>query len=182
MFKRFWFDIVDAAPVDARSVRYWDKAGTESNDADYTAGVRMVVDANRQYYIADVQRGQWSALSREQIVRQTAQMDGQASPVWVEQEPGSGGKESAQATIRNLAGWTVRAERVTGDKQTRAEPFAAQCEAGNVRIVRGDWNAAYLDELMMFPNGKHDDQVDASSGAFNKLARPAMREARSFQG
>ncbi len=90
--------------------------------------------------------------------------------IWQEQEPGSGGKESAENTTRNLAGFVIRTERVTGDKVTRADPFSAQCEAGNVSIIEADWNIAYLDEMTSFPNGKNDDQVDGSSGAFNKLA------------
>jgi len=108
------------------------------------------------------------------VIKQTAQLDAQkpGSPVvvWVEQEPGSGGKESAENTIQLLAGYPVHKEKVTGSKEVRADPFAAQCEAGNVRLVKGSWNAAYLDELTSFPNGKYKDQVDASSGAFNKLA------------
>jgi len=181
LFRRAWFDIVPAVPAQVRRVRYWDKAGTDA-DGDFTAGALIAADNDGLYYVADVVRGQWSALERERIIRQTAEMDGPGVPIWLEQEPGSGGKESAQATIRSLAGWTVRAERVTGDKLSRAQPLAAQCEAGNVKLVRGPWNAAYLDELTMFPNGRNDDQVDASSGAFAKLVRPAMREARSFQG
>jgi len=168
LFKRAWFDIVPAVPAQARRVRYWDKAGTDA-DGDYTAGALIAMDGDGLYYVADVVRGQWSALERERIIRQTAELDGHDVPIWVEQEPGSGGKESAEATIRALAGWSVRAERVTGDKLTRAQPFAAQCEARNVKLVRADWNAAFLDELTMFPNGRHDDQVDASSGAFAKL-------------
>lgn len=182
LFKRSFFDIVGAAPADARRVRYWDKAGSTGQDSDYTAGVLMAVDADGVYTVQDVVRGQWSALERERIIRQTAELDGRDVPIWVEQEPGSGGKESAQATVRSLAGWRVYAERVTGDKLTRAQPFAAQAEARNVRLVRGGWNSVFLDELTMFPNGRHDDQCDAASGAFAKLARPPMREARSFQG
>jgi hypothetical protein len=72
--------------------------------------------------------------------------------------------------IQRLAGFNVRKEKPTGDKRTRAQPFAAQAEAGNVRIVAGEWNRDYLDELTLFPEGANDDQVDASSGAFNKLA------------
>jgi Terminase RNaseH-like domain len=79
---------------------------------------------------------------------------------------------SAEAKVRLLAGFNVRTERVTGDKEVRAEPYAAQAEAGNVRLLRSRWNAAYLDELTAFPNGTYQDQVDASSGAFNKLAKP----------
>lgn len=182
LFKRAWFDVVGAAPASARRVRYWDKAGSTGQDSDFTAGALLAVDANGVFYVVDVVRGQWSALERERIIRQTAEMDGRDVPVWVEQEPGSGGKESAQATVRSLAGWSVHAERVTGDKVTRAQPLAAQCEAGNVKLVRGPFNAAFLDEFTMFPNGRHDDQVDAASGAFAKLARPGLREARSFQG
>ena len=92
--------------------------------------------------------------------------------IWVEQEPGSGGKESAEFTLRMLAGYNVHAERATGEKTSRWGPFAAQCEAGNVKLVRGPWNGALLDELCSAPHGTHDDQIDACALAFNKLARP----------
>jgi predicted phage terminase large subunit-like protein len=76
----------------------------------------------------------------------------------------------------------VHTETVTGDKATRLAPFAAQAEAGNVSLLQGAWNGQYLDELTAFPNGAHDDQVDATSGAFNKLTRGGARRARSRQG
>lgn len=41
----------------------------------------------------------------------------------------------------------------------------------NVRLVQAEWNRDYLEELAMFPNARHDDQVDATSGAFGYLAR-----------
>lgn len=176
IFKRQWFDIVSAAPATARRVRYWDKAGSQAA-GDYTAGVLIARDGDGVYYVEDVVRGQWTALARERIIRQTAELDranrGHVT-TYVEQEPGSGGKESAEATIRNLAGFDVRAERVTGDKVTRAQPLSAQCEGRNVKLVRGAWTATFIDELTMFPNGAHDDQVDAAAGAFSKLATPAF--------
>jgi predicted phage terminase large subunit-like protein len=170
MFKRQWFEIVGAAPRQAQRVRYWDKAGS-SGKGDYTCGLLMAKDALGQFYVEDVVRGQWSSLERETIIKQTADLDAGRGhmTIWQEQEPGSGGLESAQATTRNLAGHVVLSERVTGDKATRAMPYAAQCEAKNVKLVKGEWNAAYLEELAGFPYGTHDDQVDASSGAFNKL-------------
>jgi predicted phage terminase large subunit-like protein len=171
-FKRHWFPIVDAAPAVARRVRYWDKAGT-AGDGDYTVGLLMA-EAGGLYYVEDVVRGQWSDHQRETVIRQTAALDAakyaNTVTIWVEQEGGSGGKDSARATIKNLAGFPVKAETVSGNKTVRAAPFAAQCEASNVRMVRGSWNGAYLEELCAFPNGKNDDQVDGSSGAFNKLA------------
>jgi len=176
MFKRGWFEIVDAVPWSmGKVVRYWDKAGTADAGA-FTVGVLMGY-LNGVFYVLDVERGQWTAGTREQVIKNTAYMDrqqwGDAYEVWVEQEPGSGGKESAENTIRNLAGFTVHADRPTGDKSLRAEPYAAQAEAGNVRLVNSDWNAAYIDELAAFPTGTYADQVDASSGAFNHLTTKA---------
>jgi predicted phage terminase large subunit-like protein len=184
MFKRDWFEMVNIAPRAANRVRYWDKAAT-LDDGDYTCGVLMARDGAGTFYVEDVVRGRWSTLERERIIRQTAEMDKATYTgfggvaIWMEQEPGSGGKESAEATVRALAGHSVYAERVQGDKATRAEPLAAQCEARNVKLVAGPWNAAYLDELTMFPNGRHDDQVDATTGAFARLASGPRRRARS---
>ena len=171
MFKRHWFKSVKASASQAVRVRYWDKAGTEGAGA-YSCGVLIARKPDRTYCVEDVVRGQWSAFEREEVIKQVASLDrlkhGDVT-IWQEQEPGSGGKESAENTTRNLAGYTIRTERVTGDKATRAGPFAAQCEAGNVTIVDAPWNIPYLDELASFPFGKYKDQVDASSGAFNKL-------------
>ena len=176
LFKRNWFEVVRAAPVNARRVRYWDKAGSQDK-GDYTAGALVARDGDGVYYIEDMVRGQWTALERERIIAQTAEMDranyGNVA-IYIEQEPGSGGKESAEATIRSLAGHVVYAERVTGDKVTRAMPFSAQCEGRNVRLVAGLWVPAFLDEVTVFPNGANDDQVDSSAGGFNKLAIPVF--------
>lgn len=163
--------IVDAAPRLVKIVRYWDKAGTDGGGA-YTAGVKMGLGDDGLYYVLGVERGQWGAAQRERTIRSAAVLDGLAVKVWVEQEPGSGGKESAEATIRNLAGYSAHSERPTGDKATRAEPLAVQVEAGNIRLLRGEWNQDYIDEMKTFPVGKYKDQIDASSGAFNKLAVP----------
>lgn len=176
LFKREWFSkFVDAVPaqVEAR-VRYWDRAAT-AGDGDYTVGVRMS-RADGVYYVEDVTRGRWSPGERDKVIRQCAETDPPGTQIWLEQEPGSSGVDSVQALIRMLAGYPVHADRVTGSKQVRAEPFAAQAEAGNVVLVKGHWNAAFLDELVVFPNGAHDDQVDAVSGAFSKLAIPSRVE------
>ena len=179
LFRREWFGVVSAAPAGVVCVRYWDKAGTHGA-GDYTVGVLLAQHEGR-FYVADVVRGQWSAHEREQVIRRTAERDGAGVAIWLEQEPGSGGKDSAAASLRALAGFNAHAAPVSGDKVTRATPFAAQAEAGNVVLVRGAWNAAYLEELCAFPSGAHDDQVDASSGAFNHLAR-RQGQVRSFQG
>jgi predicted phage terminase large subunit-like protein len=171
VFNCSWFRPVDAVPVEGVTwLRYWDKAGTQGGQGDWTAGVKMGRHYYGIWYIADVVRGRWSAHDRNCEIARTAQLDGSGCAVWLEQEPGSGGKESAEISVRELAGFNVHIERVTGDKLTRARPLAAQVEAGNVRLLRGQWNGAFLDELHAFPEGRFDDQVDAASGAFNKLA------------
>ena len=189
VFKRSWFRTVGAAPREARRVRYWDKAGTPGGGA-FSAGVLLAIDNDNRVFIEDVQRGQWSALEREQIIKETAlrdaikygdvrwKNDGEdydiwdyGVDVWIEQEPGSSGKEAAESTIRNLVGFNIRAETPTGSKDVRLEPFRAQCEGGNVFLVVGPWNPAYLDELSEIPNGAYRDQSDASSGAFNKASK-----------
>jgi predicted phage terminase large subunit-like protein len=156
-----------------RSVRYIDKAGTEGGGA-YTAMVLMHKLKNNTFVIEHVARGQWAALEREEHIKHWAAADKKlcrpgAYEIVVEQEPGSGGKESVEATIRMLVGYKVAADKVTGSKEVRADPFAAQVQGGNVKLVAGGWQYDFLDEMESFPSGKYRDQVDAASGAFNRL-------------
>lgn len=175
MFKQSAFTIVDAVPYGLPKIRYWDKAGADEGKGDFTVGVLMSSDGRGRYYIEDVVRGQWTAEPRNRIIRQTAELDRQRGHVtiYIEQPPGLA-KESTDAVIRELAGFSAWADRPRGDKVERAEPFAAQCEAGNVALVRGAWNKTYIDELTAFPHGANDDQVDASTGAFNKMFGPGL--------
>lgn len=175
---------VDRSEVMA-SVRYWDKAGTEDGGA-FTAGVLMHMMKDKSFVIEHIMRGQWAALEREQRIKQLALNDRAVCrnyEVWVEQEPGSGGKESAEATIRNLAGFRAFADKVgsaEGNKTTRAEPFAAQVQNSNVKLIAGAWVPPFLDECETWPFGKYRDQVDACAGAFNKLA-PATSYSTDYK-
>jgi len=156
------------------SVRYWDKAATEDGGC-YTAGVLFHKLEDGTYIVTDVVRGQWEYGKRERYIRQTAELDGKKVHVWIEQEPGSGGKESAEATIKNMAGFRVYAERVTGAKEVRAEPYAIQVEHGNILILNRDWTKAYIKEHEKYPLSKYKDQVDAGGGAFNKVSARRKR-------
>jgi predicted phage terminase large subunit-like protein len=93
--------------------------------------------------------------------------------VVIEQEPGSGGKESAEATIRNLAGFLCIADKPGAErsKEVRAEPLACQVQAGNVYLHAGLWVDGFIEEAGFFPQG-HKDQVDAASQAFHHLTVP----------
>ncbi len=175
MFKRHWFEIVNAAPADCYWVRRWDLAASEEREAAFTAGVLMGRSrSSKTFYIKDVKRGQLNGDAVKRLISQTAAIDlmevGKKNySVWLPQDPGQAGLVQAKDFTNLLAGYNVKVERETGEKMTRAEPLAAQCEAGNVKLVRGSWNAAYLDEICAFPASKHADQVDASSGAFGSL-------------
>lgn len=158
--------------------RYWDKAATEKSGC-YTVGFLMgeqaLSDDTSHYWILDVIRGQWNSAYRERLIWTTAQNDGYTTIIGVEQEPGSGGLESAQATARRLAGFHVILDKVTGDKELRADPFSDQVNAGNVSMAIGKWNKTLLDEMQYFPASRYKDQVDAGSGAFAMLTRPKRR-------
>lgn len=186
-FKREWFTRRQKAVpqfVTGR-VRYWDKAGTQDG-GKYTAGVLISRSTEGHYYIEDVVRGQWSALAREEIMKQTAEQDAMkygkfSVNIYVEQEPGSGGKESAESTVRNLAGFNIFTDLPSGSKDVRLEPFAAQAEAGNITLIEGTWNRDFIEEFIMIPNGSFRDQSDATSGAFNKLHEADTPEIKKYR-
>jgi predicted phage terminase large subunit-like protein len=162
-----------------RTIRYWDKAGTQEGSGARTAGVRMSdygLNALPRFVVSHVNLFRKNSAEREDEIEQTAEIDGREVEIWVEQEPGSGGKESAENTKRRLAGYRVRAERPTGDKIIRADPFSVQVNSGNVGLMKGDWNQEYIDEMRFYgPLGKFKDQIDASAGAFNQLFKPKLR-------
>lgn len=153
-----------------RTVRYWDKAGTKDGGA-FTAGVRMDALKDGRVLISDVRRGQWGFSDREALIKQTAEIDhsgGYSCDTWVEQEPGSGGKESAERTVLNLRGVRAFADRVTGQKEVRAEPYAAFQQNGNVLLLKAGWNEAFRNEHETAPNGQYKDQWDSAAGAYMK--------------
>lgn len=185
MFQRAWFEILPVPPRLRKLVAYVDKAGTKEGKGAETAIVLMGeyedssagLDAMRtKYVLMDCLHGRWEASTREAIIKQTAESWRAAYGFvewWVEEEPGSGGKESAQGTIANLVGFACKAEKVTGDKATRAEPLSSQASVGKVKMRAAAWNNYALQELESFPVGKLRDIVDAMGGAFNKLWQPA---------
>lgn len=173
MFQRGDFEIVDAIPAGRRrKVRAWDFAATEvapGKRPDWTVGLLMSLVGD-VFYIEDVTRGQWKPSKVEETLTNTASQDGTDVTIRLPEDPGAAGKSDAATKVKLLKGYPVKAERVTGEKSIRARPASAQCEAGNVKLVRGPWNSAFLDEVCVFPAGSNDDQVDAFADALNELA------------
>jgi phage terminase large subunit-like protein len=176
IFKAEWFKIVPAYPRGLLEVRYWDKAGTEEEEAttssSRTACCRMARDLETgRFFVPDAHAGYYSDIDREKLIRQYAETDGDDITTWIEREPGSGGKDSAKATIRNLVGFDAREERVTGSKISRWRPWSASVENGDVFLVAGGWNKDFIEEHRNAdPRKRGNDLVDAASGAHGKLA------------
>ena len=173
--------VANLRPEDVMArVRYWDTAGTLGGGCE-SAGVLVLklkpgalreYGLNCEFVIAHVKAGHWDKASRQLETRRQAPLDGRRTEVWFEQQPGSSGLEAAQDEIRNLPGFRVKADRVTGSKETRAIPLSSQIDAGNVAIVEdAPWTQMTLDQLEHFPRGKFKDRVDGMTGAFAKASR-----------
>lgn len=173
MFKHHWFRTIGAAPIGTQWVRGWDLAASTKSTSPWTAGVLIGRTPAGRCVIGDAKRERVNT-PRAMLVS-TANADGEDVFISYPQDPGQAGKDQAKSIAQDLAGFRFKSSPESGDKATRAEPLAAQAEAGNVDIVRGDWNAAFLDEICAFPFGKFMDQVDAASRAFNELAGPKAK-------
>lgn len=184
LFKKSWFSTIKALPVGCRFVRGWDLAATEDAEAAATAGVLMAQAPDGRFIIVDAVREQLGPMGVERLMKATAEQD-RAKHKHVRgsypQDPGQAGKAQAQHIMRHvLSGFDYHFSPETGDKETRALPLAAQAEAGNVFLLEGAWNEAFLDEIAVFPMGKWKDQVDAASRAFTELT--TKRQASSTSG
>jgi predicted phage terminase large subunit-like protein len=172
LFKREWFaeQMVDSASVPKGGVwvRGYDLAGSTRKTSPYTAAVKLYKH-NNIIYVFHVERYKGTPAVVDLAMKARAKLDGKTVTIDIPQDPGQAGKAQVRAIAQNLAGWTVRSSPESGSKEQRADPFASQCECGNVFIVRGSWNDEYLDELCMFPGGTYKDQVDATSRAFGRL-------------
>ena len=169
-------DMLPNVPQDVvKWVRAWDLAATsedEGGDPAYTAGVLMGKRQDGSYVIADVINLRLSAADVRKTVRMTAAMDiarYKRVRVRLPQDPGQAGKDQAQSYIKFMAGYDVCAIAESGSKEARAEPVAAQWQAGNFYVVIGDWNEEYFAQLESFPASKFKDMVDATSSAFTEI-------------
>lgn len=180
-------NILEVLPDDVICwVRCWDLAASEKSekgDPAYTAGVLMGKRRNGRYIVADVINKQMSAMDVRNTIRLTAQADKAKYKnvrVRLPQDPGQAGKEQAESYIKFLSGFDVVARLESGSKQTRAEPMAAQWQAGNFDILHGEWNEAYLTQLENFPDGKFKDMADASANAFAEIEAKSAFSVRNL--
>ena len=171
IFKPGMLQTVDAIPTESITwVRGWDLGATIGGDP--TAGAKLGRLPDGRIIIADMVHGDMGPDERDAVIRNTAAADAAAVKISIPQDPGQAGKTQALYLTRMLHGYSVKTSPETGDKITRAEPFAAQVNVGNVLMLRGAWNQPLMDEMRMFPNGRHDDRIDALSRAYSELIQP----------
>ncbi len=183
LFRVERIEIVEPSPAETmvRCVRAWDLAATPdsgSNDPDWTVGLKLGVQRDGRWVVLDIVRFRGSPGAVRDALVAAARADGHAVMIGLPEDPGQAGRSQAGDFIRQLAGYHATASRETGSKVTRATPVAAQVEAGNLLLVRADWNGALLEELRDFPYGRKDDQVDALSRAFMLLTESAAPTRR----
>lgn len=187
-FRREWVEIVKLPPINpVARVRSWDLAGSvpsETNkNPDWTVGVLMCRDKFGNYYVEDVKRFQMLSDGVMKEIIKTAKEDNELYgevKVTIPKDPGAGGKTANQFQLRTLAENGIYATSVQmsghSGKISRFTPFCTLAESRNVKLVRADWNEAYLVELEFFEGlrTQKDDQVDATSDAFNTLSRQIL--------
>lgn len=187
VFRPEWFEIIDVVPQGLqRQVRFWDFAATEKqtkgDDPDFTVGLKLAA-VGSTVYVLDVVRGQFSPLNVDRTVLNTASQDGRGVEVRWEQEHGGGSGIRESARLRSqLAGYDALGVLPYGDKVIRAKPASSAAEFGRIKLLRGDWNQKFLNELAQFPTkGIHDDQVDGLSGAYNCLYQAVSSSTGGYQ-
>lgn len=175
MFSRADVEIINVLPANmATIVRYWDLAGTQktaTNNPDATATVKMGFTTDGYVIIIHAQEFQEDASKVPSLIRNMSTQDDSKVIIGLPQDPGSAGKFQFKMLSKSLAGKRIRKVIESGDKETRAEPFADHWEVGNVKVLKGSWNNMYFDRMEMFPVGKKDI-TDASSGGYYILANP----------
>lgn len=192
VFNKGWFEIVDAVPAGGVEVRFWDFAATKKklakDDPDFTASVKIrLIDGI--YYVTDCTEEQIGPTESERTFKNTSFQDATEAAktktvyrVRWEMEPGSASRRDARRLAQLVAGLDAIGIPARGDKLIKAKPFAAQAYAGNVKVLHGPWNNRFLNHLHNQPDEPHDDVMDGASGAFNDLAKPEPKKAKSMQG
>lgn len=168
LVRRSWFQVVSHAPEGLRWARYWDLAVSTRASADYTASVRAA-ERDGIIYLDGLVRGRWEWPETRRIILQTIAAEPDTHVVGIEANAFQ--LAAVQELLREPAARHVAIRPVTADrdKVARALPWIARAEQGLVKLVAGRWHEA-LDEMEAFPEGAHDDVVDAVSGAYALLA------------
>lgn len=172
-FKREYFPMVDVLPPMQKVVRWWDLAATEPStknpDPDWSRGVKLGLATDGRLVVIDVASCRLGPGERDRFLERVASHDGDDVVIGLWQDPGQAGKSQTHHKRTSLVGYTTAVEVASKSKTTYAEPVSSQAEAGNILVLRGEWNGAFFNEAGGFPGGAHDDIIDGLSGGFRYL-------------
>jgi len=169
LFNREDVRILETEPRGVQWCRAWDLAFTTKTTSDYTAGVKAGLTSDGTLVVANVIHGRWEWPMAVRRIADTTRTDGASVRQCIEVVGAQTGMIQTLLADPLLAGYTFQPITVHADKVTRALPVVARAEQGKLAVVRAGWNKHFLDELCSFPESKHDDQVDALSGAHENL-------------
>ncbi len=175
LFQRKDFNFLDQAPAGLKWIRGYDLASTREPNSPWTVGCKMGIDEAGRIIIADIDRRRATPGEVDEMMAQLAEQDGVAVEIDFPQDPGQAGKSQVSYIKKQLVGYSAWSSPETGSKLDRAKPLAAQAEGGNLYLVRGPWNDAFINEACGFPNGEYKDQIDAATRAFTRANRKTAR-------
>jgi len=179
-FKEEYFPLIPSAPPDlVKVVRAWDQAATKPSmknpDPDWTRGVLMGKRANGRIVLMHVRGLRDTPGIVKKTMRDRARADaltyGDKYSIVLQQEPGASGVGDVQDCAIYLTGFDVKVQKPSKNKVTRVKPLQALAQNVGIEMVEGDWNKEFLLEAENFPNGGHDDQMDAAASALEELSR-----------
>ncbi len=162
-----WFARFDLsnAPVFDRKIQSWDTASTTNGKSDWSVCTTWGVKGKNAYLLHVFRKRLLFPDLKRAVVDLAFQHN--ASIVLIE-EVNSGTSLVQQLKSENFG--RVRPIKPRNDKQTRMENQTAAIENGFVFLPReAPWLDDLLHELSVFPNGKHDDQVDSTSQALDHI-------------
>lgn len=183
-FKVNHFDIIDESEVPFHKllmVRGWD-TGDHEIGTDSTVGVLLGFDVDGDVgtldpdnlplhaldvYILDVVTNDDGTDTNDMILH-TAALDGKDVLVREERSGSDAGKAVTRARGRSLIGYDYEEVVVSGkNKAKRAGPFRSHCNQARVHVVRKTWTKSYIERMLEFGVSTKDDEIDATSCAYN---------------
>lgn len=181
ILKWAWFKTYDAEPKREANdwpVQSWDTASKDTELSNYSVCITALVKGN-DYYILDVFRKRLNYPDLRSTVLRQAQLFA-AKYVLIEN------KASGMALLDDLrrnwvhGGCYPLPVEPEGDKITRAAAQSAEIEAGHVYLPRrAEWLGEFKKEVLLFPHGRYDDQIDSLS---QLLKWTRERQRRPFSG
>lgn len=169
--KRSWWKYYSERPAAFDFVcQSWDMAFKDTDTSDYVVGQVWGVKGPNAYLL-DLVRDRMDFPTTVAAVRAMSAKWPSSNVTLI--EDAANGVAVVQSLRQKVAG--VVAVKPLGGKESRAAAVAPLIESGNVYLPEAvSWVQDFVEECSAFPNGVHDDQVDAMSQALTKLA-PMMR-------